>query len=50
MEKWVKNFLKIMKIYKIAFNVSKDDLLASKLSREVFETVKTILVKIFIKK
>lgn len=29
-----------MKIYKIAFNVSKDDLLASKLSKEVFNIVK----------
>lgn len=34
-----------MKIYKIAFNVSKDDLLASKLSREVFETVKNNIGK-----
>jgi hypothetical protein len=29
-----------MKIYKIAFNISKDDLLASKLSREVFNIIK----------
>jgi len=34
-----------MKIYKIAFNISKDDLLTSKLSREVFDIVKENLNK-----
>lgn len=40
MEKRGENLIKIMKIYKIAFNISKDDLLASKLSREVFNIIK----------
>lgn len=34
-----------MKIYKIAFNINKDDLLASRLSKEIFEIIKNNIGK-----